>query len=114
MTMRFIFAVAADREIVLVGERSEQFDRVAVFGSRHFSTVFFEERRPLRGRLGMMRELHSFETRRQVGKPHVVPVPRSELGLGHAARRAAGGADASAFIFQFLAAKPDYMNDHLL
>ena len=113
MAMRFVFAIAADREIALVGERREQFDRVTVFGSRHFSPVFLEEGCPLRGRLGLMRELHRFEARRQVGEPHVVPVPRSELGLWHAARRTADCADASAFILHSFATEPDNTYDHL-
>ena len=75
MAMRLIFAVAADREVDLMGQHGEQFDRVAVFGSRHLGPVFFEKCRPLRGRLGLMGELHRFEARGEVGKPHVVPVP---------------------------------------
>ena len=74
MAMGFVFAVAADGEIVVMRKRGEESDGVAVFGRGHFSAVLFDEFVPLRGRRGGEGEFHGGKARSEVGEPDVVPV----------------------------------------
>jgi len=107
MTMRFILAVAADGEIALVGQHRQQLDGVAVLRGCHFSPVLLNEPGPLSRGFGGQGELHGPKARRQVGKPHIVPILRGEFGLGHTPRRTTHGSDAYAFPFHSRAAEPD-------
>jgi hypothetical protein len=74
MAMCFVLAVATHLEVALAGQRREQLDGVAVLRSSHFSPVLLDELGPLRRCLGLLAELHGLDARREVGKPHVVPV----------------------------------------
>src|SRR5208337_2779722 len=113
MATRFVLAIATYREVAAAGQRGERLDGVAVVRSRHLGAVLPGEGGPLGGRLGRLTELHGLEARREVGEPHVVPVPRCEFGLGHAARRTADRPDARALAPRPRAAEPDDANCHL-
>jgi len=99
MAMGFVFTVAADGEIGVMGERGEEFDGMAVFGSGHFGAILFDEFVPLGRIRGGEAEFHDRKTRGEVRKPNVVPVLGSEFGFGHAAWRTTNGAYAQAFVF---------------
>jgi hypothetical protein len=72
--MGFVFAVAADGEIGVMGEAGEEFDRVTVFGRGHFGAVLFDEFGPLSWSLSGQAEFHGGKARGEVGEPNVVPI----------------------------------------
>src|SRR5205823_9025734 len=96
MATALVLAVTADREARGPRKRGEELEIVPCCGLRHFPSVSPGIGGPLRGRGRGEAELHGRSTRRQVGKPHVVPVAARELGSRHAARGAAHGADERA------------------
>src|SRR5262249_47489719 len=95
--MRFVFAVAADREARCVRERGEELEVVLRRRLLHLGAVLLHERAPRGRRLRTEPELHGREARREVRKPDVVEVSLRELRLRHSARRPPHGADAQAF-----------------
>src|SRR5512137_372957 len=98
MAVRLVLAITPDREVRLMRQPREQFERVASLRRIHLRAVLPAERRPLRRRRRLLSELHRLDARREIREPDVVPIPRRELGLRHAARRPPDGADAQALV----------------
>src|SRR3990167_1352708 len=96
VAVRFVLAIAAHGEVGVLRHPCQQRQGVAVVRRGHLGAVLALEGSPLLGRGGGLGLLDGLGARGQVGVPDVVPVLRRELLLGHAARRAAHGADAGA------------------
>jgi len=99
MAMGFVFTVAADGEIGVMGESGEEFDGVAVFGRGHFGAVLLDEFGPLSRSVGGEGEFHDRKARGEVRKPDVLPVLGSEFRFGDTAWRTTHGADTQTFVF---------------
>src|SRR5262245_38018135 len=112
MAARLVLAIAADRKVRVLRKRGEHIEHPAVVRLRHLGAVLASERRPLRCRLRTLPQLHRSIARREVRKPDVVPVLRSELFLRHAARRAAYRPDAQAFAVASRSSQPDDADRH--
>src|SRR3990172_9182649 len=112
MAMRLVFAVATDREVRMLRQRCEQLDCPAALRVCHLGPVFPGKCEPFTWGRGRLARLHGFDAGREVGKPHVIPVLRCEIGLGHTSRRASDSADSSSFALDPLAAQPDNAYDH--
>src|SRR5436853_293968 len=93
-------------------QRREQFNRVTVLRSGHLRPVLLGELGPLGGGLSALGNLDGLCTRRQVGKPHIVPIARSELALGDASRRPANRSDTNPLTFGPGTAQPHHANRH--
>src|SRR5690349_2904867 len=93
MAARLVLAIAAHGEVRLVRERGEEREVVLGLRALHLRAVLAHERAPLRRRARRQPQLHGLHARREIGKPYVVPVPRRELPLRHAARRTPHGPD---------------------
>jgi len=74
MAMRFVLAIATDREVRLMGEAGKQFDIVRGAWSRHLSAIFSDESGPLGRGAGAKGQLHGWNAGRQVGEPNVIPI----------------------------------------
>lgn len=78
----------------------------------HFLLIAPHKGRPVRRACRSLAQLHRLGTRGQIGEPDVIPVLRRKLGLGHAAWRAAHGADAQAFIGESGGAEAEDVDGH--
>ncbi|MNV63914.1 hypothetical protein D3C71_1565350 [compost metagenome] len=100
----------------MVRQRGQQIERAAGLGLGQFFAELFGEGLPrlvafLAG--GHLLALgHEVGAGGEQGVPHVVVVAAGELGLGHATRRAAHGADAGAFPSGARGAKADDAKGH--
>jgi hypothetical protein len=112
MTVFFPRAVAADGEVGLLREGSEQRNGVVVLGRGHLCTVLANERGPLSRSFSLLPELHCLHARCQVGEPYVVPVLAGELGLGDSSRRTTNGPDADALVLHSRHAEPYNADNH--
>lgn len=90
----FILAVAADREIGVLRQSGEQIKQSPGMRAAHFGAVTAHEMCPLGFAGSVQTDTDGLCARGKVRAPHVVPVLRRELALGHAPRRAAHGTDS--------------------
>jgi hypothetical protein len=100
----FVGAITAKGEAGLVGESREEVEEARSVGVAHLRAKAAFEGTPGAGfvlRAFVLRRLGILEERcgrGEIGQPDIVEVAFGEVGFGNAARRAADGAEAEAFV----------------
>ena len=112
MTTRLVLAIAADREVGPVRQRSQRVENVTGVRLLHLSAVTPDERLPRTFRVAGESDRNKLRTRRQIRKPDVVPVVRRLARARNTARRTPHSADAHAFITNAGSAQSDDSNGH--
>ncbi len=74
MAAAFVFAVASDREIDMMGKGREKRKALAGLRERHFGPVSLNEGSPLGRCAGLLPELYGFGAWRENWKPDVIPI----------------------------------------
>lgn len=97
MAPPLVRAVAADRKIGDVGERSKRIQQVRVIRDFQFRGETSFERAPITFVLTDPRVANQLGAGRQIRKPHVEPILLRVLRLRHAARRTANRTESKTF-----------------
>src|SRR5687768_12480243 len=104
---RLVIAVAADGKVRIERQRREKCEQALGRRGLHLAAIGAGEARPV-----LLRARHQPGARREIGQPDVVVVAARVIGLAHAARRPAHGAQARALLRCACATEADYADSH--
>src|SRR5882724_1378095 len=112
MALVLALAVAADREVRLVGQPGEELERALTRGLPHLAPVALHVAAPARGRERLReRPTHQLRARRQLRVPDVEEIAAGIVGLAHAPREPADRAQPQPLARRARSSQPDYA-DH--
>src|SRR5258705_1770137 len=112
MALVLALAVAADREVRLVGQPCEELERALTRGLPHLAPVALRVAAPARGRERLReRPAHQLRARRQLRVPDVEEIAAGIVGLAHAPWEPAYRTQPQPLARRARSSQPDYA-DH--
>jgi hypothetical protein len=91
-----------------MGEGGQELQETGLLGLFHLGAITSYETAPLTLIGGMQPFFDKVLRRRKIGKPHVIEITGSMLGLGYTTGRLAHGAQSQTFVGESRTSKPHY------